>query len=196
VAEGKVLAVELNAHRELDRSLALRWEASADINLERGSAFVGVPESSSLSKGELLRSFYAACKSLAPWRYGIGYALSTARAPGLFAVGMSGGMTSDDVVRFEDDPAFRKRVTLWREEHWGERRFLHGMFRDVYAANLLTEEHVRARLKDGTPLLEAGWGTFEELDPGVWLWEVPSEEYLEARAALREVGLLVCWPRS
>jgi len=94
--------------------------------------------------------------------------------------------------RIEDTYEFKKRKTLWWRELYGGRRHLSGMFREVYEANLLSEAHVHGQLRNGTSLLQSGLGAFEELDPGLWLWEVPREQIPLTHDALAESGLLIC----
>jgi hypothetical protein len=193
VAAGSVIVVEMHAHHEKDRGLALMADASASIDLDEGNAFLGLPESSSMTEAEVLKYLYSASKGITKWRYGVGFTHATLRAPGLYAIGMAGGSSRDDgVTRFEDSEKFLTGVARWGTERRGERRYLHGFFRDIYYANLLSEEHLQARLRDNTPLYMSGLGSFEQLDPGVWLWELPTEQLAGARAALREVGLMIC----
>jgi hypothetical protein len=79
----------------------------------------------------------------------------------------------------------------WWREYTGKRRHLRGRFWDVYPANLLSEEHVQAQIRGNKSLLQSGVGRFEQLDPGLWLWQVPSKQIPVARAALVDAGLLI-----
>jgi hypothetical protein len=193
VIRKSVVSVELNAHHLENEGLSLSWQASANIDLVKGDAYVGVPHTPDDQAPEILRYLYSASKSMTQWRYGITYTHSSWRAPALYAIGMGGGSGPvDNVQRIEDTDEFNNRLSAWWREYTGKRRHLRGLFRDVYPANLLSEKHVQAQLRDARSLLQSGLGIFEQLDPGIWLWQVPSKQIPVARAVLVEAGLLIC----
>src|SRR5262245_43062790 len=76
-----VTTVVLNAHRERHQDLSLCWQASANIQLEEGDAFLGVPLTQEVTGSKLLRHLYSASRTIVDWRYGIAYTHSSWRAP-------------------------------------------------------------------------------------------------------------------
>jgi hypothetical protein len=188
---GKLRSLELYCHTQERRDLVFDWEGNANIDLGDGYVHVGLPVSSGLSADELLRQTYLLARSSAAWRYGIAYRRSSELAPSLFAVGFQGGR---GVIGSGEAQEESERIGCWfRELLFPEdRRHLRGYFRDVYPANLLSAEHVNARLGRKKTLRTAGWGTFTPLDEGHWLWTLPEEDIPPARAALVQAGFLIC----
>jgi hypothetical protein len=193
--ERALLNVYLYAHRRQESELLFEWEGSAQLDLKDDClAYLGLPAARRVTHSDLLRFLYAASKSVARWAYGISYLHPARRGPDLYSFGMTGGvLPSARAKKTEiDTREFKKRVGAWFGELLDTRRHLEGYVRDVFPANLLTEAHVRARLGGRKTLLKSGLGKFEEIDEGVWLWEVPREQLLSAREQLHRAGLLLC----
>jgi hypothetical protein len=184
----KLRSVELYCHPRKQHNLLWEWNGAAILSLTHSNAYLGLPASCRTPLDELLRQLYSLAKPITSWPYGIGYFRSSELAPSLYAVGVGGGPGQPDPTDTNRD---RLRRGLWLNELICQFRHLHGHFRDIYPANLLSAEHVNARLGKKT-LLTAGWGTFTPLDEGHWLWTVPEEDIRPAREALVQAGLLIC----
>jgi hypothetical protein len=183
-----VRSLELYCHSRKRRDLLMDWEGAAILDFAEGDAQVAVPASRCMRLDDLLRRTYTLAKPLALWKYGIGYARSSLKAPALYAVGIAGGAGYYDTY----DPEDNKRIGCWFRELLFARRHLEGYFRDVYPANLLSVEHVNAQIGKNKTLLTAGWGEFTQIDDAMWLWTVPDKDIPKARAALRRARLLIC----
>jgi hypothetical protein len=126
---------------------------------------------------------------LASWRYGIGYSRSSLKAPCMYAIGIIGGAAYPDPNDAEED---LDRIACWLHELRGPRRHLNGYFRNIYPVNLLSTEHVNTQVGENKTLLTAGWGEFNQIDDGLWIWTVPDEDIPKARDALLRAMVLLC----
>ena len=181
------------AHRERQSELLTGWQGYAYLGVSGGMAYVGLLASEGLTPGELLRRSYTLSKPVAGWVYGIGYWHSSLYGPEFFASGMITHPPDfhRNRDREEETKPYRDRVACWGRELRNQRRHLQGWFWDVFPANLLSERHVEAPLGRGRTLRTSGFGTFEPIDPGVWLWEVSPEQLPRAKEALGQAGLLL-----
>ncbi len=191
IQTGSLRFLDLYCHSKKRRHLLMNWEGVATISLPKSYVHVGVLATSGLSVEELLRRSYALAKPFGPWRYGIGYARSAQKAPCMYALGIGGGARYPDPTETEED---RERIGCWYREllFASRRRHLHGYFRDVYPANLLSAKHVKALVGKNKKLLTAGLGELTPLDEEMWLWTVPEEEIPKARVALKRAKRLLC----
>jgi hypothetical protein len=87
---------------------------------------------------------------------------------------------------------FIRRVNRRMREFVSERRFLREWFRDVYPANILSQEHLAASIPGRGTLKNWGLGRLTPLEENSWLWEVPEDELVAARQALSTAGVLIC----
>src|SRR5260370_252879 len=173
IRTGSLRSLELYCHSRKRRNLLFDWEGVVSIDLSESDIHVGLPATCVLTLDELLRRTYALAKPLASWRYGIGYFRSSRKAPSLYAAGILGGSLYPDPGETEKD---RERIGCWYREllFASRRRHLKGHFRDVYPANLLSAEHVQARLGGGKTLLTSGLGRLTPVDQGLWICPLPA----------------------
>ena len=80
------------------------------------------------------------------------------------------------------------QLSKWQVQLVTKQKYLGGWFRDVYPANLLSEEHLRAALPGGKTLETLGIGRLSLLGPGKWLWEVSDDEIPQARPSCAKRG--------
>jgi hypothetical protein len=190
VDTGHVRVLEVFAHPEEKQDLVSCWHGLAYINLDDSCAFFGLPAALAVPPAELLRAADRLASLIAPFQYGISYLLPAANGPLWYAVGIGSHRPRDTSPR--QSPETKSKLRKWRNNHLTTQTYLHGSFRDVYPANLLGEDHVRAALPGGKTLESLGIGRLSLLGPGKWLWEVSEEEIPRAQAVLREAGLLIC----
>src|SRR5579859_7119649 len=143
VRSGVLRFLELYSHSVKRLKDVVDWEATAIINLSKGDVQFGLPARCGILLPELIRRTYALAKPLAAWRYGIGYVRAMAKSPSFYAVGVLGGSAYPYADESQED---LDRVGAWLHEKLGRKRYLHGYLRDVYPVNLLSEEHVNARI--------------------------------------------------
>jgi hypothetical protein len=186
---GSLRTVDVLCHSRKKKGLLMNWEGAATMNLLEGYAHLGLPAHYGVSLGELLRRTFTMAKSIAPWGYGIGYSRSSLKAPCMYAVGVGGGSLESHLNETEEE---RERIGCWYREMRYHRHHLEGHLRDVYPANLLSNEHVNARVGQNKTLLTAGWGEFATIDDGLWIWTVPDEVIPKARDALVRAKVLLC----
>ncbi len=192
VNAGHIRALGLYAHPELKQDLVMSWQGLTYVDLEDGFAYLGLPVAFGVSLVELLRTAdqFASLVAPAHFHYGIGYLYPTLKGPEWYAAGIDGCRTSDLSKGLSGES--RSQLGKWYRDFRRTRSYLQGSFRDVYPANLLSEDHIRAALPGGKKLESLGIGRLSLLGPGKWLWEVSEDEIPQARAVLREAGLLIC----
>jgi hypothetical protein len=191
VRTGVLRYLELYCHPSQRRHILADWDGLAYVTFSRGYVYVGLPASSGVGHGELLRQTYALARHLGPWPYGIAYSRSSSLGPCMYGIGVISGCYP---ALWDVSPEEEDRISCWNHELTltGRRRHLKGRLRDVYPANLLSAKHVRARLGNGKTLLTSGWGEFTRLDNRTWLWTVPEDDIPKVREALGPTKLLLC----
>jgi hypothetical protein len=122
--------------------------------------------------------------------YGTAYESTSADYPDGYAHGFA-KTTLDDVrtmIRNRGNWDLRPKCPdeLWREEINGRKRYLDGLFRGAYPANVLSAAHVSA-----ADLLVNPIGRLSEFTESLWLWELSAEEIPVAEAMLEARRLLV-----
>ena len=108
------------------------------------------------------------------FRYGISYLLPIYNGPVWYAVGIGSHRSTDPRTRQSRETM--SQLSKWQVQLVTKQKYLGGWFRDVYPANLLSEEHLRAALPGGKTLETLGIGRLSLLGPGKWLWEVSDDE--------------------
>ncbi len=190
VDAGQVRVLGFYAHPEEKQDLVMSWHGVAYVNLNNSFAFLGLPAASAVPPADLLRAADRLVSLIAPLRYGISYLLPIYNGPVWYAVGIGSHRSTDPGTRQSRETM--SQLSKWQVQLVTKQSYLRGSFRDVYPANLLSEDHVRAILPGGKTLETLGIGRLSLLGPGKWLWEVSDDEITRARAVLREAGLLIC----
>jgi hypothetical protein len=119
-------------------------------------------------------------------RYGIGYKCPVQEGPGAYACGAMVTSLSNVLARQKE----RKRLTGWLNEMQREQRYLTGLFRGAYPANILSQRHVEL-LETQAHLKPAGIGRLSPLPNGLSLWEIPDSEIARVEKVLHGSGLLI-----
>jgi hypothetical protein len=191
-----LVSLNLYAHTRQESALLFEWEASAQIRFDDRSSvvFLGLAASWGVTHSDLLRFLYESSKAVTNWAYGIAYLHPALRGADLYSVGMGGGVVPPEGAKKTkvDSQQFQDRLGAWFLELRHKRRHLQGWFRDVYPANLVTDLHVHAPLVGAKTLLNVGLGQLIQLDSGIWLWELTTEELPLARDELNRAGLITC----
>ena len=159
------------------------------VNLDRSYVFLGLHAALAVLRADLLRAADRLASLFAPFQYGISYLLPVDNGPSRYAVGIGSYRPREPGSRQSRETMLQ--LSKWQDQFLTTQSYLHGSFRDVYPANLLCEDHVRAALPGGKTLETLGIGRLTLLGPGKWLWEVSDDEIPRARAVLREAGLLI-----
>lgn len=161
------------------------WKIHTFVWPDRGLFYLGVDQELS-DAISLIRRAFEIGKNLIDIRYGIGYMFPLSKAPDCNVFGRS-IMTLAQVKEFL---SVRNRIKtdndLWAEEIEGPKRYLTGLFRKAYPANVLSEAHLRA-----IDLKSQNIGRLTELDSTHWLWELQESEIVEADWLLERKGALV-----
>ena len=187
---GHVRTLGLYAHPEEKQDLVPSWHGLVYVNLDRSYVFLGLHAALAVPLADLLRAADRLASLFAPFQYGISYLLPAANGPSRYAVGIGSYRPREPGSRQSRET--KLQLSKWQDNYLTTQSYLHGSFRDVYPANLLCEDHVRAALPGGKTLETLGIGRLTLLGPGKWLWEVSDDEIPRARAVLREAGLLIC----
>jgi hypothetical protein len=125
-----------------------------------------------------------------PFTYGYQYVIDTAYGPGFHAIGMFYSSLKRKDVPPLPEPE-RRRTSSWCNNRI--EGVPHGVLRDVFPVNLLTDVH-RRRLIDGIPLFnwiaqDNSRGRIEQLTPAIWAWHVPDDRCAELGDTLEAAGL-------
>ncbi len=189
VNESRVARVGLyfNPNPEEARSA---WQAMVAVDMAMGMVFVGIDEKRLSQPGVLLRLAYHIGGPALGVRYAIGYKQARSRGPECYAAGVQCGSLANIKKWLTSDDEEMKRLTAWRNEKYGTRRYLTGLFRGAYPASLISREHLAAleRHAQGGHVL----GTITPVvENNVWIWELTDSKISAAAALLRDNALLV-----
>lgn len=123
-------------------------------------------------------------------QYGFAYKMPLSDEPACYAAGIGRSSLADfrELLRQRSQGIARQKTAedLWRDELFGKKRHLTGLFRDAYPASMLSEAHVRAAELVSQPI-----GKLTALDESRWLWVLSRDEIPAARAMLENKKLLV-----
>lgn len=159
-----------------------------------GLFYCGMDEDLVSSPAGLLRRAYAILDGLVSIGYGYAYSRPLDQRPESYASGHRASSFSEAlyVLRHRDEVARRPKTAdeLWSEELTGQKRHLHGLFRDAYPASLLSKAHI-----DAARLSTSGIGTLSEVSQTLWQWELTDEEVPVAHRMLMGAGLLIASAR-
>lgn len=167
------------------------------------SVVVAIPANEAReAAGEIVKTLAMSFAGVGPLKYGFVTFLTPAVEPVSFATGF---LYLTNRFRFErSNEAFmegadrssrrmgRHHIEFDRDLN-GSQTVLRYRLSDVYEWSLLSDGHLQAdvggsNLRDW--LTKSQLGTLTALVDGVWLWSVPNARAAEARARLREHGLL------
>src|SRR5262249_5727585 len=96
-----------------------------------------------------------------------------------------------DIKSWISSPSdYSRRLTAWRNEKYGSRRYLTGLFRGAYPASIIGSVHVAALwdldTKGHFP------GTITPLvENNLWIWELTNSETVRIETLLSKAGLLI-----
>jgi hypothetical protein len=166
------------------------WRAMASFEMHDGMTFLGIDEAMFPEHGSLLRSAYLMGGELLGVTYGISYKQLLSDGPDCYATGVHCASLAD-IRRLVTSPdESDRRLTAWRNEMWGSRRYLAGMFRGAYPASIISCEHLaalRERARSGKVP-----GTITPfVDNKLWLWELTGSQMIAAERLLQGCSLLV-----
>ena len=166
------------------------WQAMASVEMVNGMTFLGIDDTMLSQHGLLLRSAYLIGGELLGVKYGISYKRLLAKGPSCYAAGVLLGSLADIKSWLSSEDEDRRRLTAWRDEGYGSRRYLTDLFRGAYPASIISCEHLAAILDRAhygqvpgkiTPLLENK----------LWMWELTSSEMIVAEKLIQDGLLLV-----
>jgi hypothetical protein len=187
LASDKVTGLHLSAHRIPHTNIALKSEACASIDTKYGYAYLGVPPREDLDHHTILLQTLEMVQELPEIRYGIAFTRSAHQAPAFYARGMLGG--TGQVPKEDQDT--RDRIFSWFGEIRRQRRHLVGGFRSIYPAQLLSEAHRQVKVAEGPMVKDLGFGTWTQLEGGLWLWELDENELPKVKQMMDKAGLLL-----
>lgn len=189
VTKGLVERVGLYSNRNPNTPRSA-WQAMASIEMELGMMFLGIEEARLPQHGLLLQSAYGMGGERLGVKYGISYKQLQSKGPDSYAAGILQGSLTDLKAWLTLEGEETRRITAWRNEKYGKRRYLSGLFRGAYPASLISLEHLAAllgRVDFGqipgiiTPLVENK----------LWTWELTNSEMMVVEELLRDSSLLV-----
>jgi hypothetical protein len=166
------------------------WRANVSLHPASGEFFVGADEELVSDPAVLFRWAFSVANGMFDVRYGFAYTMPLAKEPASYAHGSRPSYFAEFQKEMQQRrEGIRPSLSpndIWRHEIMHERRFLSGLFRGAYCANILSESHVRA-----ADLLSRRIGKLSQLDQGHWLWELSDSELPQAEARLEAKNLLV-----
>lgn len=166
------------------------WRAAVSFGLIPGEFYIGAEENLAPDASALIQRACGIAKDLINVRYGIAYKLPLSHYPDGHASGLEKTSLSEavDGIRHRREWVSRTKSAdeLWREELFGERRHLTGLFRGAYPVSVLSEAHLR-----GADLLSRRVGKVLRLDSSLWLWELSDAEFDTAQQLLDRRDVLV-----
>jgi hypothetical protein len=166
------------------------WCASAMISQRDCEAYQGADEHLVADPVTFLRQAYERVRDQLDVRYGFAYKMLLADLPDCYAGGTRRTTMADlrEVFRRQRERMVQTKTAddLWHDEIHGRRRYLTGLFRDAYPANILNSAHVQR-----AGLQSAALGELTQLSAGLWLWALTNEEVSTAKALLETKKLLV-----
>lgn len=120
---------------------------------------------------------------------GYGFASTGDSGPDIvnYVIGITNKYPSSDFERRQADKYsvwFREKIPM--RDVPAKKRYLHGMYRDVYELNVLNISHV-----SGAGASTIGIGAIAEIGNGSYIWDVPRENLIEARVKLSAMGLIL-----
>jgi hypothetical protein len=162
--------------------------AEAGLAYQSGNFFLGIDRIVNYSPSIILETALNLAGNLPEIKYGIAYDRLLSKGPFEYAVGCG---TNPDPFDQE-----RERLGEWGRELCGQSRHLAGMFRGAYPASILSEEHVKALVRENIFREQseqgyAGLGRLQPIKEGYWLWELKDAEIDQADDALENSGLII-----
>ncbi|HEX7860802.1 MAG TPA: hypothetical protein VF773_10775 [Verrucomicrobiae bacterium] len=122
--------------------------------------------------------------------YGYQYERLQSKGPTLFAFGLVAGLGFSSGEMIEADA-----IARWGRGGIDDRRYLHGVLRDVFPLNLLSRAHLAMAIENRT--LET-WirhskdrGTLLQLVNDRYIWKVGSQQISHVQLELTRAGLLI-----
>lgn len=165
------------------------WKMTADLSRRQSCAVVAADSSLVTIENSMLAIARRAVEDLRPV-YGVGYRRERRLGPALYAFGLNYGIHASSGPEYEES----LRVSRWGDTGMARQVFRHGVLRDVYPYNFLTEAQLSA-LVDGIRLeawirQAAGRGNLASFHGNVSLWTVDDAALPGLRDVLGAAGLV------
>jgi hypothetical protein len=189
VNKGLVESVSLYSNSDPNSPRSI-WKAMASVEMENGMSFLGIEESRLPHHVLLLRLAYVIGGQALGVRYGVSYKRSLANGPDSYAAGVLQGNFADVEQWLISEDQHRNRLTAWRNEKYGSRRYLNGRFRGAYPASIISHEHVLGL--ESCAAFESVPGTITPLvENKLWIWGLTNSQIIQAEKMLHEGALLI-----
>lgn len=167
---------------EVERS---EWKVMLSVEMDNGLMYVGI-EDCKLPDQQLLLCAYNIGKETLEIKYGISYKSPFASSPDCYAAGVCYGSVAELESWLSSKNQIAGRLTAWRNEMDGKRRYLRNLFRGAYRINIISSEHFHSIER-----CELMPGEFIPLGETLWIWTLAASEITSAEIRLHECGLLI-----
>jgi hypothetical protein len=166
------------------------WQAMASLEVELGLAFLGI-EDAGLPRHEfLLRSAYLMGGEALGVRYGISFERVQSKGPDSYAAGVLQGSLGDIKSWLASQGEADRRLSAWRNEQFGSRRYLSGLFRGAYPASIVSRGHLVA-IQDRAHGRQLPGKLTPLVANNLWIWVLADSDIIAAEKLLRDCSLLV-----
>src|SRR5262249_47458347 len=157
------------------------------VEMEFGTCFLGVDAAKIGDHARLLRSAYAIAGAELGVKYGISYKQLRSEGPDCYAAGVLYGSLSNIKDWNGANDATERRLAAWRDDKYGHRRYLTGLFRGAYPASIIQFQHFAALERFASGRYPGKVTSLVENN--LWIWELTDSEMLQAETLLSKAGL-------